>query len=444
LAKREHSLAGRLLLIALIAASILLVSAAYLLCELNKRGVERAFDRRLQVYVRLLVTDLTNNIEENENSVGNILSEPLFEVPQSGWYWQITRVSDKEDLEPLASRSMLDWQFPLQEGNLIEGYQTGPENQQLRYVEREIDLSRLGKFRVIVSGNVEDIDESIRPFNLAIYAVFSLLWLSITLGAFMQVRYGLSPLRLLTARLALIRNGKAERLEGDFPREISPLTTELNALIETNKDIVDRARTHVGNLAHALKTPLSVLKNEAVSDAVCGVLVREQTEIMQRQVHVHLERAKVAARAQYSANIVDISALMTSLLKTMERVHRGKDLDSDIEMGIKWRGEAEDFLELAGNITDNAFKWATLSVLVSLKTLDDQIILTLEDDGKGVTDEQLLQIGKRGMRLDETTKGSGLGLSIAADLAKLYRGAMVLDHSEMGGLKVKVTLQNMQ
>jgi signal transduction histidine kinase len=442
LAKRNHSLAGRLIATALVVGSILLVAAAFFLIELNKRGVERSFDRRLQVYVQLLVADLTNNIEENEAAVGNILSEPLFEVPQSGWYWQISRVLEKEDLDPLVSRSMLDWQFPLQTGALIEGYQEGPDDQKLRYIEREIDLGRLGKFRVIVSGNEDDIKDNILPFNIAIYIVFFLLGLGLALGSFFQVRYGLSPLRQLTARLALIRNGKAERLEGNFPREISPLTKELNDLIETNKDIVERARTHVGNLAHALKTPLSVLKNEAVSDAVSGELVREQTEIMQRQVHAHLERAKVAARAQYTATVVDVSALLSSLLRTMQRIHREIDLDTDIDENIKWRGEADDFLELAGNIIDNGFKWASSSVVVSLKSADDIFILCVEDDGKGVSAEQLLQIGKRGMRLDETMQGSGLGLSIADDLAKLYRGAITFEKSEMGGLKVCVTLQN--
>jgi signal transduction histidine kinase len=441
------SLARRLLLIATMGAILLLATAGFFLADINRKGVERTFDRRLQVYAKLLIADLATLNDDSEVEIGTQLSEPLFELPQSGWYWQITRLDKINESENILSRSMWDWQIsPLSEdkdANSSEGYISGPDNQRLRVIERVIDLAGEGKYRVSVAGNAEEVSESITPFNYALFFAFTLLGLGFIIAAFFQVRYGLKPLEGLTTKLAAIRNGQAEKLEGEFPEEISPLTTEMNALIAHNQEVVNRARTHVGNLAHALKTPLSVIKNESEQENTAySKKIAEQTTFMQVQVNHHLERAKLAARVQYISTLIEVEPTLLSLIKTMERVYSLKDIViyRHLEPNILWRGELNDVQEIVGNLLDNACKWAKSEVQVSLKTQGNFFLICIEDDGEGLNDQQREEIGQRGKRLDETKPGSGLGLSIVKDLLALYRGSLTLETSLLGGLSANILL----
>ena len=178
-----------------------------------------------------------------------------------------------------------------------------------------------------------------------------------------QVRFGLAPLKSISEGLAAIRSGKAERLEGNFPVEVAPLARETNALIDANREIVNRARTHVGNLAHALKTPLSVMMNEAARRAPnrWPLKVREQTEIMRDQVARHLERARLAAGVATIGTIVEVRPVVTALARTMEKIHhaRGVAIEIDAPEEARFRGERQDLEEMVGNLVDNAFKWAS-------------------------------------------------------------------------------------
>ena len=268
---RANSLALRLFLSATAWTVIILLVTGVVLSSLYRQAVERAFDRRLGVYLRTLVADIASPEEAGEKFPQS-LGEPLFELPLSGWYWQVTRL-DPGKTDVRSSRSLWDGGLPhLRDQGIAgnadgsrAGYAGGPEDQRLRLVERNVDLGEEGHYLVAIAGDAAEISDETRSFDKALIITFSILTAVLLLTTTFQVRFGLAPLKRITDGLTAIRSGSAERLTGKFPEEIAPLARETNALIETNREIVERARTHVGNLAHALKTPLSVMVNEATA-----------------------------------------------------------------------------------------------------------------------------------------------------------------------------------
>ena len=262
---RANSLALRLFIWATGWTVVILIVTGIALSTLYRHAVERSFDRRLDVYLRTLVADVASP-EEGADKYPQSIGEPLFELPLSGWYWQVTRLDTKAP-EVHSSRSLWDSNLPrLQDADAAagseyrQGYARGPEDQDLRMVERNVDLGTDGRYLIAVAGDASEIDDETHSFDRAIGFTFAALTIALLLTTALQVRFGLAPLTRISESLAAIRSGRAERLEGEFPVEISSLARETNALIDANREIVERARTHVGNLAHALKTPLSVTR----------------------------------------------------------------------------------------------------------------------------------------------------------------------------------------
>ncbi|MCZ0737003.1 ATP-binding protein [Phreatobacter sp. AB_2022a] len=456
-AVRAPSLARRLFVLALTFAVVLLTITGLVLAQVNRDAVERGFDRRLGVYVKLLIADVAGAADDPQIQIGANLGEPLFELPQSGWYWQVTRV-DGGRSDVRASRSLFEGRLPslgpgpIPEGptRSREGYVAGPTGQRLRAVERTIELGEDGEFVVMVAGDADEITGAVSQFNLTLVVTLVLLGIGMVVAALLQVRVGLTPLKRLVGGLSAIRTGEREHLEGTFPAEIAPLAREVNALIDTNKEIVERARTHVGNLAHALKTPISVIQNEAAGRAdPLALKVGEQVGIMRDQVNHHLERARVAARVQVATTTVPVAEVVGGLARTMEKIHRDRELKvtADVPAGLTFRGERHDLEEMVGNLVDNACKWADRRVLVTVRpeaamSAADRAFftVTIDDDGPGLSAADREAVGRRGKRLDETKPGTGLGLSIASELAALYGGRLVLDAAPLGGLRAILRL----
>jgi len=451
---RVNSLALRLFVSATAVTVVILVITGVVLSSLYRDGVERSFDRRLGVYLRTLVADVA--APEEGEKVAQSLGEPLFELPLSGWYWQVTKLSAPKP-EVRSSRSLWDGGLPhLEDMNVQTApdgtrkrYVPGPEDQRLRLVERTVDLGDDGRYLVAVAGDALEIDDETQGFDRAISVTFGVLAVVLLLTTMFQVRFGLAPLKRISAGLAAIRSGSAERLEGSFPVEIAPLARETNALIDANREIVERARTHVGNLAHALKTPLSVIMNEAAArgDDPLAEKVKEQIGIMRDQVTRHLERARIAARVAVVGTITDVVPVVQALARTIEKTHHDKEIaiDLDIQAEAQFRGERQDLEEMVGNLVDNACKWA--GSRVSIEVMGEQpepgrqvVRIVVDDDGPGLTPAQREQVSRRGQRLDETKPGSGLGLSIVVELAGLYGGALNLGTAPIGGLRAELVL----
>ena len=451
---RTNSLALRLFLWAAGWTLVILIVTGVAVSTLYRHAVERAFDRRLDVYLRTLVADVASP-DEGGDKFPQSIGEPLFELPLSGWYWQVTRLDTKKP-DVHSSRSLWDSALPrlghdnsASAAEYQQGYAQGPEDQRLRLVERNIDLGDDGKYLIEVAGDAAEIDEETRSFDRVISITFAALTVALLLTTALQVRFGLAPLKRISDSLAAIRSGRAERLAGKFPVEIAPLARETNALIDANREIVERARTHAGNLAHALKTPLSVLVNEAAArpDDPLARKVREQTEIMRDQVARQLERARLSARFTVVGTLIEVTPVVIALARTMEKLHRERDIAIAIELAehARFRGEQQDLEEMIGNLVDNACKWAQSRVSIEVvadRSADrkPRVRIIVDDDGPGLSPAEREQVALRGRRLDESKPGSGLGLSIVVELASLYGGALMLGTAPIGGLRAELAL----
>lgn len=454
---RANSLAFRLFLWSAGLTVVILIVTGVALSSLYRQAVERAFDRRLDVYLRTLVADVASP-EEGNDKFPQSIGEPLFELPLSGWYWQVTRL-DTPKPEVHSSRSLWDSNLPrltnaedssAASGGYRKGYAQSPEEVRLRLVERNVDLGDDGRYLIAVAGDASEIDDEMLSFDRTISAIFTALAAALLLTTVLQVRFGLAPLKRISESLAAIRSGRAERLQGEFPVEIAPLARETNALIEANREIVERARTHVGNLAHALKTPLSVIVNEAAArgDDPLARKVLEQADIMSDQVARQLERARLAARSAVVGTLIDVPPVVTALARTMEKLHRQRDIAIavDVPNHAHFRGEQQDLEEMIGNLVDNACKWAQSRVAIEVVAdgptdgPKSKVRVIVDDDGPGLSPAERGQVALRGRRLDESKPGSGLGLSIVVELAGLYDGVLTLGTAPIGGLRAELAL----
>jgi signal transduction histidine kinase len=461
---RGSSLATRLFLSATAWVVVILLLTGIVLSSVYRNATERAFDRRLNLYLRTIVAEVAT--PDSTPDQFQSLGEPLFELPLSGWYWQVTRVDgEKTELRcndkavMRCSRSLWDKTLPKLEEHGVEltaagirlGYVDGPEGQLLRMVERPVDLGIDGKFVVSVAGDATEIFDETRSFDYYLGGTFAALSVVLVLTTIFQVRFGLAPLKRISESIADIRSGRAERLEGEFPVEIAPLARETNALIDANREIVERARTHVGNLAHAIKTPLSVIVNEASTHAgePFAAKVLEQADVMRDQVAHHLERARIAARPTIIGTVTEVAPAIEALRRTMEKIHRDRDIAIAVKADAraKFRGERQDLEEMAGNLVDNACKWAASQVFIEVVVeqpsqpgAETSLRIIVDDDGRGLSADERAQVSRRGQRLDESKPGSGLGLSIVVDLAALYGGNLSLGNAPIGGLRAELVL----
>ncbi|MGB2178734.1 MAG: ATP-binding protein [Hyphomonas sp.] len=254
------------------------------------------------------------------------------------------------------------------------------------------------------------------------------------------IRYSLRPLVKLGHDIAEIREGTRLKLADDYPSEVQPLTEELNKLVDHNRQVVERARTHVGNLAHALKTPIAVLRNEATGETQLDDVVRRQVDSMQTNVEHYLKRARMAARAEALGARTEVRPVLDGIARLMNRLYDSKGIDVTVtgaETAV-FRGEQQDLEEMVGNLMENACKWARADVKVTVADDATELRLEVDDDGPGLTAEEREGALKRGVRLDETIPGTGLGLSIVTELAELHKGVLELDEAPAGGLRARL------
>jgi signal transduction histidine kinase len=452
--RKDQSIATRLFLSAAAWSTVLLLIAGIFLVTIYRRNTERSFDARLGLYLSALVADLAVGDDDQLSEPGR-LGDPQFDLAQSGWYWQVTRLNPSP---PITRQSMslsgvrLPWQKsddqPRAQSHLPRLYYIdGPDARRLRVLERVIDIGATGTFLIQIAATNEAVEEQIWNFKLALIATFMLLSLALVGTTALQVRYGLQPLRRLQGEVANIRQGRAERIGGRFPHDLESLAEEVNLLIASNREVVERARTQVGNLAHALKTPLSVITNEADHDkSPFAGKVREQTQVMRDQVTYYLDRARAAARSSVVGSVLELDEPLAALIRTFEKIYQDRKVEFQISgvEGLKFRGERQDFEEMAGNLLDNAGKWAKTKVHISIGTIKlsegEFLQLMIDDDGPGLPAESRDEALTRGRRLDETKPGSGLGLSIVSDLALTYGGSLELAEAPLGGLRVLLTL----
>jgi len=448
------SLARRLVLLAVGWSFAALVIAAAVLAILFQQAALRRFDANLSDLIDNLISGST---VENGEVLAPALTDQRALRAYSGRYWAIAEPKAAGGVKLLVpSRSLWDSELntppdlparlQAAPGKPLAFDAPGPQAaERIRVVARWTTLhGHEGPLIFLAAENRSPIDREVRNFATATAIAFLLLGALLILAVVVQVRWGLQPLFRLRHEVADVRRGKSDRLRGLYPSELRPLTDELNALVAHNQETVERQRTHVGNLAHALKTPISVMLTE--SDQRPGPLaevVTRQAEVMRQQVDHHLRRARAAARSQGQGERTSVAEVLDELARTLERILREKGvaIDWDAPDDLWFLGERQDFMEIAGNAMENAGKWCRSKVRVrAAASGPERLRLTVEDDGDGLPSDRREEVVRRGARLDENAPGSGLGLSIIDELARAYRGSLTLSDSPLGGLSVAIEL----
>lgn len=412
----------------------------YALSSLFADNVERGFDSRLT----LRLDGLIGGIELIEDAGAVVLRPPgddLFEQPYSGWYWQL---DDGAGFVIDRSRSLWDQSLgaAAAAGQVSFRDAGGPRGQSLRIAERKITFEGGdGAYVVRLAGDRSEVLAEIDRFDRLLFWALSAIGIGLIIAVIVQVQVGLRPLAAIGRSLARIRAGEAERLEGDFPEEVAPLAREINDLLAHSRAVVERARTQAGNLAHALKTPLAVLANEAQDNkGELAAQVARQTAEMGAQVERHMARARAAAVAGTLGARTPVAPVLDGPVRVMRRLHEEISVAVDCPDDLAFAGEAQDLEEMFGNVLENACKFAAGEVRVRASAAGERLLIEIEDDGPGLAPELREAVKKRGARLDETKPGAGLGLAIVADLAELYDGALDLSEANLGGLSARLTL----
>ncbi|GAB3546894.1 sensor histidine kinase [Noviherbaspirillum agri] len=447
------SLRFRLLAGTLVWVVVTILVAGWGLNDLFQRHVEQQFDAALTTYLDQLTAQIAVN-DSGEPSLSAMPSDPRLSKPYSGLYWQVDRMARPgmpAAAGLLRSRSLWDAVLQVPEDQPADGTVhrhriAGPDGEALGMLERVVFPAGQPDrpLRLIVAANEELMREPVQRFRGMLWLALGILGAGLISAAVLQVVVGLAPLRRLRQSLERVRQGKAQRLEGTFPVEVSPLVDEFNAVLVQNAEVVERARTQAGNLAHALKTPLSVLANAAAAEqGELATLVGEQVEAAKKQVDYQLRRARVAAAVRVPGARTPVAPVIDGLIKVMRKVHAERQLtlrSVNPDDDAAFRGEEQDLQEMLGNLLDNACKWADRIIEVRAQRDGASLVITVDDNGKGIPPAQRDAIFRRGVRADEQTPGSGLGLSIVDDLARMYGGMVEIADSPLGGVRMTLTL----
>ena len=422
-----------------------LAVTAFLLSGLYARALDNALVETLEFHQDTLVGAVLSG--DIAGAAPGTLADPRFSRPASGWYWEIRRADG-----PIVSfsPSLIGTVLPRIDGSFdMEGRRSGVVEDgygaTLQLVERTISAEG-ERYLIVATGNLDDNADLTSRFRGQTFIVLGAVGAMLAIMSALVARFALRPIARLRREIEQVREGSSESIEGVFPREIAPLADEVNQLLASNKQIIERARNQVGNLAHGLKTPLAVLRNESSrARSALGKTVTAEVEKMAGIVATYLDRAKLAARTAVIGRRTDSSAVLSRLVRVMQKLHSQCSIElTETEPPVPWfRGEEGDLEEIAGNLLDNACKWASGKVYVTAGRGDDParpLRIVIEDDGPGLADSEIQSASARGVRLDEKVAGSGLGLDIVRELVDVYGGAIEFGRAETGGLFVQVNL----
>lgn len=452
---KRGSVTARVLLFASAWAVIALVAIAIVISQLYRAGSERAFGDLLRAHLNSVINAVT--IDDDGQLSGNPqLGDLVFDQPGSGWIWLVEPLGGLEG--PRLASISIDGSTiavpPVDDLPFNDRYQRSyPARDRvgnpLQVVETEVELDNQGRAaRFRVMGNRDVLEAEIAAFSTNLYLVLALFGIGSLMVNAVAILYGLRPLDHARQALGRVRAGEAQQLDGSFPREIAPLVGEINALIEANHRVIDRARMQVGNLAHSLKTPIAVLINESRDMTPAHeTLVRAQAESMQAQVQTYLDRARIAAQRGSVLARTQAAPVIERLVRVMAKLNRDLEFSTEIEpRDAVLAMESQDLEEALGNLVENAAKFAREKVVIRLRAVPDaegqrpMFRIDIDDDGPGLDDAGMTEAVKRGRRLDESKPGTGLGLSIVGEIASEYKGALTLARADSGGLSARLTL----
>ena len=420
---------------------VLLAGGGFALDRVLVSAITQNFDDRLAYVLRSLL--VSAEIQQGEVWFSREPADQAFLEPGSGVYWQVSAPGR----EAFPSRSLWDRQLAYgtrHNDDAIHTYNSSQfPDEKLRIVERDVKLPGSDvRWRFQVAQSRQGLDAQIAALRRTLVRSFALLGIGLLLMAAFQTFYGLRPLRRVREEIAAMRAGKANRVSDAMPNEVAPMVEELNALIEHNERQAEEARRHAGNLAHALKTPLTVIMNAATAraDDLADTVIRE-ARTMRRQVDHHLARARAVGRRGSAHSRAEVWPRLESVERAVGRLYRHVRIDVDGPKDLVVHVERQDLDEMLGNLVENAAKYGGGSVFVTVAAQAGFVEILVEDDGTGIPENERVRIFDRGVRLDTGKPGTGLGLAIVRDVAEIYGGTVSLEESEdLGGLLVRLRL----
>ncbi|MYM60420.1 ATP-binding protein [Vibrio sp. OCN044] len=435
---KRLSLKSRLVLAAVVWLTAMIIAAGVMMPSQVYLYMQEDTKQQLSIYMDEIAAALEAD-EKGNLKLTSPLSDPRFTRPYSGFYW-----SAKTDKALLRSRSLWDKNLTTKDEHDL----LGARDEKLIYIQSTLyypDYS--GPIEVTIGTDQQPITDTVRNLMSQLWFILALLYIGILALIIIQVQWSLSPLNKMHKELSQLRMGKKTQLDQEYPKEVAPVVSDLNALVFHYQELLERARHHAGNLSHALKTPLSVLKNEiSTKDSATQEQLRPPIDQIQNQIDYHLGRARMAG----AKNILSVSAnpseRVDAISMAFDKVYaeRGISLINELDGSINVAVEKTDLDEMLGNLIENAYKWSSSIIRVhSLLQKDspETIDIMIEDDGIGIPEQKLATVIKRGVRLDETMPGTGLGLNIVCEMAHSYRGKLTLSRSALGGLKVILSMK---
>lgn len=443
--RRGRSLRLRVLAVAAATLVATLTVAGLVLSQMFENSIEQTIEQQLDVYWNELAAAFVL-VDGTTPRVTREMSDPRFHAPFAGAYWRV----DEDGTALLRSRSLWDQNIVadrpkhLSPRGLAEE-QRGPNDSTVYVLSRPVTLAAgTGERTFTLSVALDTLDMEELRAKFAVDLAWSLAAIGLALfgGAMVQASYGLAPLRDLRRRLSEVHSGAATRLEGGFPEEVAPLVDDLNALIGRQEDLVRRARSRAGDLAHGLKTPLTILqglerRRREAGDAESADLLRQQIEAMRGHVERELSRARTHGKPAAGGTLTDAAGTVDRLFALISRAPRGGDLvwTNDLPATLRLRMDPDDFGEVIGNLLDNARKMAATTVHVSCETTDCGVRIAVDDDGPGIAPARLPALLARGHSEDPTAEGTGLGLAIVTDILDEYGAILALEPSPAGGCR---------
>ena len=422
--------------------TILLIGGGAALDRVLTNSVEQNFDTQIEYVLTAMIASAEIG-PDGEIRMNRPLGDQRFLEPNSGLYWQITG----KDAMPFPSRSLWDRALSPPAGHKDQAvhFRNSDEfpDEPLRIAERSIKLPDSDvAWTFMVAQSRNSLDAQIQELRSVLVTSFFLLALGLIILVALQTFYGLWPLRAVRKAIAQMRSGEESRVTDALPDEVMPMVNELNALLDHNEKQAEESRRHAGNLAHALKTPLTVIMNSATAQApdISETVIREATT-MRRQVDHHLARARAVGRRGHSHSRAVVWGSLEAVERAVGRLYAHVRLDMAGDKAIAARVERQDLDEMLGNLIENAAKYGGGSVFVTVGDAGDFVEIIIEDDGKGIPESERERLFDRGARLDTGKPGTGLGLAIVRDVVEIYGGTVALEESEeLGGLLVRLRL----
>lgn len=439
----RRSLTTRIVAMSGIWITLALVVTALILSRLYRGHIEEHFDAHVFNHVEELVAAVDIGPGGAVKLAGRP-TDPHFFRLNSGWYWEILRQGQVLEKSASLGASDLDLQA-LQLGE-TRGIQTvkGPSGEKLRAHVMDVSYpNNAGALKFVATVPDMQIADDVSEFAGHILTSFLVLGTGLALAVIVQIRLALKPLKAFKSEIGEVKMGKSKKLSHEYPQDIQPLADELNHLLDHNQMVLKRARNQMADLAHAVKNPLTVIRNEARNlPTKAGQVILDQSHVMASSIDHCLSSARISGKGDLIGYRTDMSGVIEDLTFAVENIYKERSIE--IEVSVKenscFHGESQDIEEMAGNLIDNACKWANSRVAVRCETDGDRLRIVVEDDGPGIPDKDLERVLNRGQKLDESKPGYGHGLGIVNDIANLYGGSLRLGRSALGGLRASLDL----